>query len=430
MKIKTKTIIGGIVGLVILSVYVFQSNKTSIKSEEDSYFLFISDIHLHAGMDTVTGENDDTMQPLWNAALENLKRVVNGDNPPAFILYTGDLPAHGGSPDVDSSSHEKNISTVLKDLASLAKKEVPLFYAPGNNDPLGGDYCQFKLFDNTPLSEFGKAYGYPAPHADTIFNVHTEYGYYAASPAKGLRIIGLNTVMFSPSYVFDDYWHCVSKRANKEEQIKRVNQQLAWLRTNLEQAKTANEKAYLIMHIPPGIDAYSGHMMWATTNKDSVTEDVGWNDSLLVICDSYKEQISGLFYGHTHMDEIRRLAHPTKPNSFTKLAMSAPGISPKFGNNPGYKKVFFNANYQPTNFITHYTNFDKQIKGWNNWEDSTYRFSNYFDHGANTMEKTLLNPALSMKDIGNQMIKFYTVQAAPSTSGYIVEAIDVLPSNK
>lgn len=105
------------------------------------YFLFLSDVHLAANRAT-TDYGEDAGTALWETFRIKIGSIVDSTNPPFFILYTGDMPEHGGSS--NPFQRDINIKDVLSDLQQMsAAKNIPLFYLPGNNDALAGNYCFF-----------------------------------------------------------------------------------------------------------------------------------------------------------------------------------------------------------------------------------------------------------------------------------------------
>ncbi len=384
-----------------------KKKDTQLKKSPPPYFLFISDIHLYSGEEG-SRYGCDTGEKLWDATKKELRAILNSSNPPAFIVYTGDLPAHEypcSSGATLAANRDTIIKLVLEDLLDLAGT-TPLFYAPGNNDPLTGDYASFSDGAcESPWTLLGPATPYPAPNATKVYYKDPIHGYYAATAPKGLRVIGMNTIMYSHN--FNDSDHCSHDYTVQDTSCAN---QLTWVRNQLRDAKAAKEKAYLIMHIPPGVDAYSGNGMW---------ENPMWEDSLLQITEDYQDVISGIFFGHTHMDELRCLVAPSDPSKITEVAISCPGISPIFDNNPGFKKVFINKQYEPTGFETHYVDLSSFVNG-GSWGDLSYTFSNYFGTGKTVLKTIQSTPQDS---VASYMNKFYTVQAAPSKSPYVSKGV-------
>ena len=81
------------------------------------------------------------------------------------------------------------------------------------------------------------------------------------------------------------------------------------LSTELVAARLSGEKVLIIMHIPPGKNAYAvAHnrtptQMWAQLPLPNNN----WMHQFLTLMKQYQSEITGILYGHTHMDEVRRL---------------------------------------------------------------------------------------------------------------------------
>lgn len=324
-----------------------------------TYFLFLSDVHLAANT-TTTNYGDDAGTALWDTFKLKINSFVNSLNPPSFILYTGDMPEHGGNNNPDQRN--KNITNVLTDLHQIsAVKNIPLFYLPGNNDALGGNYCFFSD-DNgkTPFSLIQQYSPYPyqpfnvsktpvANGAYMMSDANLASGYYSAKINKGLRMISLNTVIWSSQL-------CANCAENTDCQLQQNTgeQQMKWLQQQLKNAADSNDKVYIAMHIPPGDDAYLSRN--DPSNPVAMWQNpVNWQNQFLKAISQYKQTVAGVFYGHTHMDEFRMLYGDSLNNTISQVAISCPGISARSGNNPGFKLVTVDeATKFPTDFITYY----------------------------------------------------------------------------
>src|SRR6185436_2681798 len=67
------------------------SETDGCEAPRGTWYLHLSDLHLGASV-AVQTERGDTSAPLWRAAQDAVGRWLR-QSPPAFILYTGDLPA-------------------------------------------------------------------------------------------------------------------------------------------------------------------------------------------------------------------------------------------------------------------------------------------------------------------------------------------------
>lgn len=358
--------------------------QTSLPGTASTYpnFLMISDVHLGPGSTTNCDGQTDSKSDIWNSAMKKIAAVINLKKP-EFILYTGDLPVHGGG------DHDNMLGAVLKDLRDIATNNcLPLVYAPGNNDSPGRDYGPFTSGGKTPFDmDSGCPDCWPViwanptspskvcpgagPAPQIIDDKNLALGYYSVYPlgkSKKLRMIVMNTVMFTNSYT----------GSNQDNDI---TNQLNWLVAELNAAK--NEFVYVSMHIPPGT--------WGKT---------GVNGRFTKIVANYNN-IAGIFYGHTHQDELKLILDNTDTPKI--LALSCPSISPYWKNNPGFKTVSVDPNrgYAPVEFTTYWANLcgtkksnNHIISHWNDLHqkmqisvqfDSSYTFSSaYAKSNANT----------------------------------------------
>lgn len=377
-------------------------------------FLFLSDIHLNSFAQN-TSMGDDTGMILWNAFLAKADSVIVSEKP-NFIVYTGDLPAHYGHPFFLPkglrTQHNTNLSTILSGLRKLAdRNKTPLFYLPGNNDAIAGDYYSFADEDDkTPLSLVPeKTNPYPALNIDStgtkapfiIDDKNLKKGYYTAQLTEGLRLIALNTVIYSRNF----------QNVDGGNQLDYGNDQMTWLGQTLDSAKAAGDKVYIAMHIPPGKDAYGvTHNNYTDNWTYSLPSPTNpWNDQFLEVISGYQSTITGVLYGHTHMDELRRLYDASGTN-ITEVAISCPGVTPQHYNNPGFKIVSYDTTSKELlDFTTYYT-----VPSAVAWGNATYNFNDQFGYSnKNTMFDNLVND--NIDSIHTKLNKIYTVMnGAPS----------------
>jgi len=385
-------------------------------------YLHLSDVHLD-----LSAQSGDTDPQLWAITQEKLAAVLAAPDAPAFIVYTGDLPGHYDCEmqhcaltPAQIETHDKNVQAVLGDLNALvAKSGTPLLYMPGNNDSLAGDYFSFSNADGkTPLS-LAPNDPFPAPNASKpcgqapcmVSAPHPAFGFYSVRPVPGLRVIALNSIILGTTY------HAVDGTS----QLDAGNLQLDWLQAELAAAK-GNDKVLIAMHIPPGKDAYAvSHYkavtsMWAT-HPDAVGDQPRkhtehWLDRFLDLISLHRDEVVGLAFGHTHMDELR-LLHD-RAGGISAVAISAPGITTTHGNNPGFKRVSFDPrSFELLDFVTLYTQ-----NGNATWGEQSYRFADTanFDCGKLGVLACLRQTKYaSAAAVDALMQQFYTVQNGPPT---------------
>ena len=402
------------------------SKEVSINISGNPYFIQVSDVHFDSKA-TNTNYGYDTGVDLWTKTKAKLTELIRQSPAPKFIIYTGDLPAHYDCdntcfiPPDRRATHNNNITNVLNDLRQLVDGVgIPLLFVPGNNDSLAGDYYSFADEKNkTPLSLAADPDNeYPALNSGRTFgdapcivsNPYPQMGYYSARPIDGLRVIVLNSIIFGHRY----------HQVDGVKQVDAGNTQMSWLSTELAAARLSDEKVLIIMHIPPGKDAYAvAHdktptQMWAEL---PLTGD-NWMTQFLSLMGQYQSEITGIFYGHTHMDEVRRL-YDVNGTKITEVAVSAPGVTPQHNNNPGVKAYWYNSStMELLDFETYYTTPTAP-----SWGRQSYRFSTIFQCDANSSIYQCLSGA-SLTDVNAAMDTIFTVMNG-SPSYKTVSGIEV-----
>ncbi len=313
-------------------------------------FLVLTDVHYLKGGPIVSYNQGDTGDVLWGNTQAQLQQQIV-QTQAQFMLLLGDLPAH------DDALRVTNIQAVLQDLSMSVK--IPVFFIPGNNDALGndlmaGDYHSFSNHQGQNPLSLDPTQAWPALHAEQacaalsathracLLNPNDPaiqaFGYYVAKPlgsADKLRLIVLNSVIFSPRYVSDD----------GVSQKQAANDELTWFKDQLAQASRAGDSVFIALHIPPGFDAYSDKPMW----DEALPAEVDFMTAM----NNYQAIIKGVFYGHTHMDEFRKLNNAA--GQLTVLALSTPGVTPGHYNSPAIKQFSYDANFDLTDAQTDYT---------------------------------------------------------------------------
>ncbi|UVO54639.1 metallophosphoesterase [Sphingomonas sp. SUN039] len=378
-------------------------------------FLALSDIHL-AMSDNVScsSAGEETRPALWSAAQAKAK-VLIATAKPAFAIYVGDLPAHC------AGGYATEFKAALDGLANIAGTTTKLIYLPGNNDSLGGDYQAFTYNQQTPLNLSSTWGGSPVLNAqsgDLIDTANLPKGYYSvyaaqkSATAPALRVIALNTNIFTASYdsrngapdpngvphyqadtniftaSYDSRNGAPDPNGVPHYQAD-TNAQLEWLNAQLKDARTKGERVIVAMHVPPGIDGYGDgnggvKTMWSRSlNYTGTDPDLvqAWvQQTFLQIIASYGPEIVGLLSSHTHYNEIRRLRDCSRklPNlgRFTELDLAIPSITTDHGNNPSLKLVEYNTQFEWTENTTYYAS-DNKGTGWNGNKPLSFDSMNY-----------------------------------------------------
>lgn len=324
----------------------------------DGTFLTLSDIHFDPFVDGPTAKKlaaapveqwpailaaqkklspygADTDAPLLRSTLRAAKSTLLHYD---FVLVPGDILAHdfdlrfqryvGGDAAAYASFVEKTSAFVYRSVQA-AFPGTPIVFTMGNNDAICGDY---KIAPNSALfaslaDEMHVFVGQPEARRTFLLG-----GYYAIPhPTVANRlIVVLNDVFWSTEY----------QDACSPEGGDPGADELAWLAQVLEQAQRSGMTVTLLMHIPPGINAYS-----STQNPGDCRDGVTpfWKDAyaekFLALAGSYANVLRDAFAGHTHMDDFRVYA---AAGSSTGLPIRiTPSISPVFANNPGFSVVLY-----------------------------------------------------------------------------------------
>lgn len=376
-------------------------------------FLIISDIHFNPMADTTlvaelaaadptkwktildqsqltrfSQYGEDTNWWLLRPALDQMRATLPH---PAFIMVAGDLLAHDFPMTYAKVTHDNDRehyrAFVLKTLDFLALEfrkrfgDTKILVTPGNNDEECGDnsieaHGRF-LRDTAELAR-------NSAQADSGFKNDWEVlgMYNVPHPAiPGVRIISLNTAVFSSRYHPASFSQgCVPVASNA------ANDLLAWLESNLAAAKQANEKVWLLFHIPPGINASPtthGHESLAKESPSpagSVCQKgvvpmwvPVWVSQFGRLLETYQDTILASFAGHTHTDDFRLIGGPSSRKAFVLIN---PAITPIDKRNPAFRVVTF-ANDgsiadQSTCYLTNLANASSETKG--RWKKE-YQFS-------------------------------------------------------
>ncbi len=281
----------------------------------------------------------DSNYPLMTSAFTQAgARVSHG-----IMIYTGDLLRHdfgtafqsvGGSQEQYADFATKTAVFTVRKMQQAAK--VPVIIALGNNDSTEGDYV---LTPNSPfLAALSKEIAVVAYAQDAAVRRDFEYGGYYAIPNPSVRyqyLVVLNTVFWSTNYtapggVGDDPGAV----------------ELKWLEEKLSNAKAQAHHVSLVMHIPPGFDAYAS----AKNQQPQLMWKEAYEDAFLALIAQYRDTITVSFAGHTHMDDFRIL--PDSGHDVLFPIRLTPAVSPLFHNNSAFSVFTYNPDLGDINDIT------------------------------------------------------------------------------
>jgi sphingomyelin phosphodiesterase acid-like 3 len=255
---------------------------------------------------------------------------------PAFVTVSGDLTVHKLdcrlkvlAPTLSADDYSKVSAKIVEFVAlelHTTFPKSPIYLAMGNNDSGCGDYEEDH--NSGYLDRSAKSFAAAVlskGNQQDILSEFPEFGDYNVklpAPFTNTRLIVLQDIFESKQYTT-----CKGKSSDAE-----AKQQVAWLTSQLKDAKAKGEHVWVMAHIPPGINAYS------TANKGNICTD---GDKPTVFLSSealgdaftnYTSTISLILLGHTHMDEMRLYSS----TSGAIPARLTPSITPVDGNNPSF----------------------------------------------------------------------------------------------
>jgi sphingomyelin phosphodiesterase acid-like 3 len=287
----------------------------------------------------------DTPQTLFRSSL----RAMRARQPNAkFMMVSGDLIAHAFScryttlfphptPAEYQSFVEKTIRYVVGQLRASFPR-IPIYVALGNNDTACGDYRLDA--GNNFLADTASivATGLPASDRAAQIQDFSQIGSYSltmAPPMRNTRLIVLDDLFLSKKY----------QSCSGQPDSTPADSEIAWLRSQLAQARKSGQNVWVMGHIPTGIDPYSTARklgaMCGHVNPVMFLSSTKLADLLIDYADIVRLGI----FAHTHMDEIRLLQPQNLAPDLASPAVvikMVPSISPVDGNDPSFTIALIN----------------------------------------------------------------------------------------
>ena len=383
-------------------------------------FLVITDIHLSSISKHVMDinpskgklENDldlVSFKKLLKILNENIKK--GNISQPKFILCLGDLVGHLRTTTKGVIQDEIIVFNALK--KNFPK--VPIFYVFGNKDSLAIDYGPFSVI-NLPKKDVSpyeiaqsraswkngflssgkicqsdrKETNFPC-----LLQIEKTQGYYSAYLAPKLRLIALNSVLFS----------VLRKQVTEQD----ASKQLQWLKSQLECAKVSQESVLLAMHIPPGKNVYDNSSFWLPKEEAIFFK----------IISRYHDRIIGILVAHTHAEELKIIKDVSNKNINGVYFTAA---STTHGNAPSVKIFYFDKNSSKTWQLRKFETFHFYINNKNQ-----LLFSKLYGYNAYYCTK---NPAEGifqcLNNITPEKMKTYFSAGNPNFSSNIKFPDDIV----
>jgi sphingomyelin phosphodiesterase acid-like 3 len=276
----------------------------------------------------------------------SLKAMKENSVDVKFVTVSGDLIAHSftckyqtlfpkAAPGDYRAFVEKTIGFVMTSLREDFP-HVPVYAALGNNDSDCGDYQldaggQFLndiggfLTSDLPQPQLKNL-----PEADRkkAAKDFAAGGYYSAAlPLHHVRILVLDDLFMARKYAT-----CANKPDPAAAQA-----QITWMTKELDHARKAKERVWVMAHIPPGVDPYSTISRVKNLCSGGSAQMFLGSEAMADAMAGYGDVIPLAIFAHTHMDEMRLLEPGAKDDAHGPVAVKVvPSISPIDGNDPSF----------------------------------------------------------------------------------------------
>lgn len=290
----------------------------------------------------------DTPYLLWQSSLRAIHTDAAGAK---FVTISGDLLAHAFDckfktllPQATPADYLGFTGKTLRTIAAGLRAElpgVPIYLALGNNDSGCTDYRLDPEHDAF-LAQTAALVGELLPTTlstadrDRVLSDFRAGGYYSAPLAAvpNTRVLVLDDLFLSAKYA----------SCSGQASLAPASAQLAWLRSQLDLARSRHETVWVLGHIPPGADLYAtarkqGNFCASPHPAAQIQMFLG-SEELASVLSAYGDVIRLALFGHTHSDEMRLLT--PEPASRTDLpARGVPvkltaSITPVNGNAPTF----------------------------------------------------------------------------------------------
>jgi sphingomyelin phosphodiesterase acid-like 3 len=284
----------------------------------------------------------DSSYALYASSLAAMRADAAGAQ---FVTVSGDLIAHSFAckyktlfPQGSAADYrgfvEKTIEFVIGSLRENLPG-VPVYAALGNNDSDCGDY---QLDANSAfLSAAGKVMAADLPEAERK-RAEADFaagGYFAARlPIPNTRMLVLDDVFIARKYAT-----CGGK-----PDAQAAAAQVAWLKQQLDEARSEKEKVWVMAHIPPGVDPYSTATKSGDICAGKAPQMFLSSEAMEETMAAYGDVIQLAIFAHTHMDEVRLFVDRKSAGLNKPVAVKlVPSISPIDGNEPAFTVASVNA---------------------------------------------------------------------------------------
>lgn len=257
---------------------------------------------------------------------------------PDVVFVAGDLLAHDFRaryqlvfPQADDAAYHRFVDKTADITAQGLHALYPhaqILPAVGNNDGYCGDY------HSTPRDAFlheQAAVWQPLADRDdgapAFAQTYAAGGYYEASLPNGVRLLGVNSILFS-----DNYENACGDPADHP-----AESELNWLAAKL--AKPQAPPTVMLMHIPPGIDGFKSFLH---LGRPVPFYHADVQKRFLDTVEAPDAHVTAVVTGHLHNIAYRVLPRGGPAGGGIPV-YSGPSISPIFGNSPAFAELDISA---------------------------------------------------------------------------------------
>lgn len=274
---------------------------------------------------TESSIGQDTNYALLHKALMEAGEQAKKNNA-QFVVVLGDMLGHEYRNDYRSYSGDrssagyiqfanKTMAFITQELAAVFP-DISVYMTVGNNDSYSGDYITrpHEQFFRDTSHMWVKLIKQPANKTAMLKTFNTA-GYYAVQLQPDLRLLVLNTVMFS---------HKAGGRGSDRAALV----ELEWLHQQLAHAKANHERVIIAMHIPMNIEVYAMSRIYLFKALSLWKPEFA--KAFEAEMQAFAPEIVGMLSGHTHFGWFH-INEEQVPMS------GVPAISPIFGQAPKFK---------------------------------------------------------------------------------------------
>lgn len=363
-----------------------------------------------SGTDAIQGYGKDAGHALTVSALEAAAASGMAYD---YVLYTGDYLGHdfnatyrssaGPSPQGLTSFAVKTARFVSL-LLEQSFADTPILGVMGNTDAACGDYEIAP--DSAFIAGLADQWAALSRQPDRFAGFKTGGYYKVAHPTVADQdIIVLNNIFWTPRY---------SDRCNAAGGDPGADM-MTWLENQIAATRAAGRTAQILLHVPPGINAYS---TTGGTGTCAAKISPFWRDpfpeDFVELLRKHPGTVKYTFSGHTHMDSFAILDDSSgKPMVASQIT---PAVSPIFGNNPAFAVFLYDrSSGDVLDAATFYlSNLDDAVQGTEPDWQLEYRYRDtYGIKDLSAQSRASVAEAIKSDDTTRQRFSaLYAVSAA------------------